>query len=48
MAMPRMIALAENLWTYDSKQNFDDFVSRLKINTSLLDKRKVNYSKQIE
>lgn len=43
MALPRMCALSEVLW--GSPKDYDDFVSRLKVNVKLLDKMGVNYAK---
>jgi hexosaminidase len=45
MAVPRMCALAEVLWTYPSDRNIEDFKKRLERHASLLDDRKINYSK---
>ncbi len=45
MAVPRMLALAENLWTLDETQSYNDFVVRLKANAVVLDRLKVNYAK---
>jgi hexosaminidase len=43
MAVPRMMALSETLWS--QKKNYKDFLYRLKKQTKLLDKMKVNYAK---
>ncbi|MES2132037.1 MAG: beta-N-acetylhexosaminidase [Bacteroidota bacterium] len=45
MSVPRMIALAEALWTPIDQKNYTDFISRLTINAKLLDKMKVNYAR---
>lgn len=45
MAVPRMIALSEVLWTLPENKNYTDFISRLKKNSAVLDKLKVNYAK---
>lgn len=43
MALPRMAALAEVLWTYDPNRDYASFIQRLKIQTQILDKLGVNY-----
>jgi hexosaminidase len=43
MSVPRMMALSETLWT--PKKKYRDFIYRLKRQTLLLDKMKVNYAK---
>jgi hexosaminidase len=45
MAMPRMIALSEVLWSPASSRNFADFRQRLTKNLQLLDQVRVNYSR---
>jgi hexosaminidase len=45
MAVPRMCALAEVLWTQPAHKNYKDFVSRLKRHRFILDNMKVNYAK---
>lgn len=45
MALPRMSALAEVLWTPASEKNYSQYLQRLKIHSRLLDKKKVNYAK---
>ena len=45
MAVPRLIALSEVLWTEPEHKNFDQFVLRLKNNSAILDKMNVNYAK---
>lgn len=48
MAMPRMAALSEALWTPLEKKNFKDFVIRLKLHAPMLDKMGVNYAKHFK
>jgi hexosaminidase len=45
MALPRMAALSEVLWTQPEKKNYKDFVKRLKMHSAVLDKMNVNYAK---
>jgi hexosaminidase len=45
MAVPRMCALAEVLWTPSEKKDYRNFISRLKVHSKLLDRMKVNYAK---
>lgn len=45
MAVPRMIALSEVLWTEPKYKNFQNFVLRLNKNKSILDNWQVNYAK---
>lgn len=45
MAVPRMIALSEALWTLPENKNYQDFISRLNQNKTILDKLQVNYAK---
>jgi len=45
MAVPRMCALAEVLWTKIENKSYPDFILRLKQHTFMLDKGKVNYAK---
>jgi hexosaminidase len=45
MALPRMCALAEVLWTLPENKNETDFLSRLVKNINRLDEKNVNYSK---
>lgn len=47
MAMPRMAALSEALWTRPDKKNYKDFIVRLKLHTKVLDKMQVNYAKHL-
>lgn len=43
MAIPRMLALSEVLWSQVEDKNYEDFLNRLKINTKILDRMEVNY-----
>jgi len=45
MAVPRMIALAEVVWTKPENKNFGNFIERLNKNKLLLDMWKINYAK---
>ena len=45
MALPRMSALSEVLWTNMENKNFTDFKERLYIHKGILDRMKVNYAK---
>jgi hexosaminidase len=45
MALPRMTALSEVLWTHPEQKDYADFLIRLKQHTKLLDKMGVNYAK---
>ncbi|MEN9568946.1 MAG: hypothetical protein RL172_177, partial [Bacteroidota bacterium] len=45
MIFPRMVALAEALWTPKSNKNWKDFERRLPVILSRLDKAAINYSK---
>lgn len=47
MAMPRMTALAEVLWTTKENKNETDFLNRLQRHFLLLDKLEINYAKAI-
>lgn len=47
MALPRMCALAEVLWSGKNRPSYEQFVPRLENHFLLLDKLKVNYSKAI-
>jgi hexosaminidase len=44
MALPRMTALAEVLWSPESKRNWDDFSNRLQVQFKRFDNLEVNYS----
>jgi hexosaminidase len=43
MAFPRMLAIAESVWSQPENKNFDDFKRRLAANFLLLDRQNVNY-----
>lgn len=45
MAVPRMIALSEVLWTEPENKNFQNFVLRLNKNKFILDMWQINYAK---
>lgn len=47
MALPRMSALAEVLWTGDKRPGFDDFKNRLRTHFTFLDKLNVHYATSI-
>src|SRR4029078_1337529 len=43
MAFPRMLALAEDVWSEPENKNFEDFSKPLAAQLPRLDKQKVNY-----
>lgn len=45
MALPRMAALSEALWTSRQNKNYDDFIRRLRVQVKMLDKSGINYCK---
>jgi hexosaminidase len=45
MAIPRMCALAEALWSSPENKNYKNFLKRLAVQSKLLDARNVNYDK---
>lgn len=45
MALPRMCALAEVLWTPSSKKEYNTFLERLRVHAALMDAKKINYAK---
>jgi hexosaminidase len=45
MAVPRMCALAEVLWTQKEKKNYKDFQTRLKLHSKMLNAQQVNYAR---
>jgi hexosaminidase len=47
MAIPRMLALSEVVWSAKENKEYDDFIKRLLIHFKLLDKLKCNYAKAI-
>jgi hexosaminidase len=47
MALPRMCALAETVWTKPESKNYKKFVSRFKAHSRLMDKYNINYAKHL-
>ncbi|MBC7384128.1 MAG: family 20 glycosylhydrolase [Bacteroidia bacterium] len=47
MAMPRMAALAEVLWSPKQQRDYINFRSRLLLHFKLLDQQKINYAKSV-
>lgn len=47
MALPRMSALSEVLWTKPENKNYKNFILRLKMHSKLLDLRNINYAKHV-
>ena len=47
MALPRLCALSEVLWTNSKEKKYSDFVTRIINHFDLLDELKINYSKAI-
>ncbi len=45
MAMPRMAALAEVVWSQQKQRNYKNFYQRMKLHRKLLDRKGINYSK---
>ena len=45
MAFPRMVALAEVLWSGKAQRNFSDFMQRMTVHESRLQALDVNYRK---
>lgn len=45
MALPRMSALAEVLWTQPELKDYTDYLERLKQHSAILDKMGINYAK---
>ena len=43
MAVPRMPALAEALWSPAGKRDYSDFKKRLRRHSTMLDQKRVNY-----
>ncbi len=43
MALPRMLAMAEDIWSTPENKNFADFSQRLSVQLSRLDKRGINF-----
>ncbi|MDF2438350.1 MAG: beta-N-acetylglucosaminidase [Bacteroidota bacterium] len=48
MAIPRMPALAEALWTKPENKNYRNFIERLKTHSRVLDKKHTNYAKHFK
>lgn len=46
MALPRMIALAEVVWSKAENRDYNDFIRRMQYQFTILDQLKVNYGKQ--
>jgi hexosaminidase len=46
MAIPRMCALSEVLWTGPESKNYKNFIKRLRVQSKWLDSRNVNYDKE--
>ena len=47
MTFPRLFAVAENGWTTENNQNFDDFISRLRLRLQDFDSKGVRYAKSV-
>lgn len=47
MTFPRLFAVAENGWTSESAQNFDDFIERLQPQLRRLDAKGIRYAKSV-
>lgn len=47
MTFPRLYAVAENGWTAEEDQNFDDFIERLKPQLKRLDAKGIRYAKSV-
>ncbi len=47
MTFPRLFAVAENGWTAESTQNFDDFIDRLHPQLKRLDSKGIRYAKSV-
>ena len=47
MTYPRLFAVAENGWTSESQQNFDDFINRLQPQLERLEHKNVRYAKSV-
>ena len=48
MALPRMAALAEVLWTHSRNKDYKDFSRRLELNKHILKKKGINYARPIQ
>ncbi len=47
MAIPRMLALSETLWSSADQKNYADFVDRFRINKVLLEERRIHFAKHV-
>ncbi|MCL3780944.1 beta-N-acetylhexosaminidase [Prolixibacteraceae bacterium JC049] len=47
MTFPRLFAVAENGWTAESEQDFDNFIERLRVQLKKLDAKGVRYAKSV-
>jgi hexosaminidase len=47
MTFPRLFAVAENGWTPEENQGFDEFMDRLSVRLARLDDKKVRYAKSV-
>jgi len=47
MTFPRLFAVAENGWTSESAQNFDDFIERLQAQFKRMDTKCIRYAKSV-
>lgn len=47
MLYPRLFAVAENCWTPESVQSWDDFIGRLKSHLTIFDQNNVRYAKSV-
>lgn len=47
MTFPRLFAVAENGWTAEENQNFDDFIERLQPQLKKMDAKGVRYAKSV-
>ena len=45
MALTRMAALSEVLWSPEEGKDFGEFLARLRENAKILDSKKTNYAK---
>lgn len=47
MAIPRMLALSEVLWTPENKKDYDDFLQRLQLQFTMLDRIHCHYARSV-
>jgi len=47
MTFPRLFAIAENAWTLESLQNFEDFIKRLQPQLRRMDAKGIRYAKSV-